>query len=409
MIKEYIKALKRAWQNDSRALKLFILTALFEGIIFGTVLMQESVCKLQYNAANYHITLVSIMTGASFFFAIILTLAIKGRHTFFIAFCGLVGRGALVMTFMAKSVWTFLFLLFIYYSLSSLRSPIVTEITRNLFEKSIRGRIFSFYRIIFLLFSFITSAIAGHLFDISSDYISIFFAVAGFCGMISFYYMLLLCKQAGMDKINISPLTNSEQIKAVFKNKDFFKFEGVFMIYGMAFMLLHPVIPIFLVNNLKFSYSDYSTARGVIAQGVIILFTPLAGTLFDKKNFHKITGAACLLLSFFPVCLLSADYLNRLTQHDAAAKYFAYSGFIFYGMGLTIIGIVWNLAGLHFSGKEDSAPYQAAHVALVGIRGVLAPVAGYLIITFFSCRAAFLTAICLWLTSAFLMYRLSRK
>jgi MFS family permease len=407
MLKDYAGALQKIWQSDRQALKYFILAALFEGIVFGTVLMQESVCRLQYNAENYHITLVSLMTGSTCFFAILITMAIKGRHTAFIYLCGLAGRGVLLLTFFADSVWSFLLILFIYYSLSSIRSPLITEITRKLFEKPVQGRIFGIYRIVFLIFSFIAAGASGRLFDMTASSIPVVFSFAGICGIFSFYYMLLLCRKAKMDEISINPLSNKDQILAVFKNRAFFNFEAVFMIYGLAFMLLHPVIPIFLVNSLKFSYSEFSNARGLIEQGILILFTPLAGSLFDKKDFHKLTAWACLILAFFPVCLLISDYFNTNSPGLGATKIFAYSGFVFFGLGLTIIGIVWNLAGLYFSGESDSAPYQAAHVTLVGVRGILAPVAGYLIITFFSCRAAFATAFLLWVTASFLMFRLS--
>ncbi|PKK90705.1 MAG: hypothetical protein CVV64_07435 [Candidatus Wallbacteria bacterium HGW-Wallbacteria-1] len=398
------------------ALKYLIITAIFEGIVFGVLLMQESVARIHFKAQDTHITIICILMHATFLFAMLIAAKIRGNYTRFLLLGAILGRGALLTVFLVKSVWGFLAALLVYYSFSSFQSPTLTEITRRSFAPHNRGRLYSIYRVFFLGTTVLASTTAGYLFDTARNNAADFnwipwvFGFAGVCGIISFRYMLILCRMAGMDGESQEEGGNSIKWAAIMHNKPFLKFEAVFMIYGMAFISLTPVIPLFLIDVMKFSYTDYAWARGFMVQSIVMLLTPLAGILFDKIEFHRMAAIACALLAVFPVVMIASETIC-ISQGPMLflAKPAVYGGFAIFGVAMAMIGVIWSLAGLRFSGDGDSSSYQAFHVAMVGIRGILGPLCGLFMLKYFSFRGAFTFATSLWVIAALLMMNLSRK
>ena len=92
-----------------------------------------------------------------------------------------------------------------------------------------------------------------------------------------------------------------------------------------------------------------------------------------------------VFLLMFPLSFLLVDL-------GIGNYYLIYAGVLFQSLGLAGIVFVWNLGSIHFAKNEDSAPYQAVHVALTGVRGFFGPLLSYLVFTFISFRASFILA-----------------
>ena len=75
------------------------------------------------------------------------------------------------------------------------------------------------------------------------------------------------------------------------------------LIYGLAFMILQPVLPIFLVDEIHVQYSQAAMARGLIFYGTIALLSPWFGRLLDTWNAVRLSILGFALLIFFPLAL----------------------------------------------------------------------------------------------------------
>ena len=74
-----------------------------------------------------------------------------------------------------------------------------------------------------------------------------------------------------MEDIFVLPVRNMMRI---FKeNRPFLRFEVFFFMYGMAFMIASPAVPIYLEEVLQLSYSPISIAKGLVFYTATILFT----------------------------------------------------------------------------------------------------------------------------------------
>ena len=82
-----------------------------------------------------------------------------------------------------------------------------------------------------------------------------------------------------------------------------------------------------------------------------------------------------------------------------------YAAFFCYGIMQAGSHLSWHLAGPHFSGEENSAPFTSLNVALVGLRGLIGPLFGGLLVSKLSLTAPFWVGICLCASATLLAFR----
>ncbi len=170
------------------------------------------------------------------------------------------------------------------------------------------------------------------------------------------------------------------------------------MIYGLAYMLIQPVIPIFLVDEIKVEYSQAAIARGLIFWGMISLASPFFGRMLDRWNAVRVSIAGFALLAVFPLGLAMSRSLPMV-----------YAAFLVFGLAMAAINISWTMGPILFAGRKDAATYMGVHVTMVGIRGLIGNPLGLLILETAGSRAAFITASALFATATWLMVRLNRR
>ena len=72
------------------------------------------------------------------------------------------------------------------------------------------------------------------------------------------------------------------------RDKTFLAFEGCFMLYGIGFLALQPVLPIFLVDEIGVSYSEVALARNAIFWTVMVLASPIMGRIGDRLGILRL-------------------------------------------------------------------------------------------------------------------------
>ena len=136
------------------------------------------------------------------------------------------------------------------------------------------------------------ATVFGYFLDFNHDIYKIFFPVAGVLGILMYFNLMKMLnfsfevdkekveRNFSMDltllkDILVLPIRNS--IRILKTNRRFLVFEINFFIYGMAFMISSPAIPVFLVDGLHLAYTPISFAKGLIFHTALIIFTPISG------------------------------------------------------------------------------------------------------------------------------------
>ncbi len=194
----------------------------------------------------------------------------------------------------------------------------------------------------------------------------------------------------------LSPI--KDVIELLKRRKDYLRFEIGFMTYGIAFMMTLPVVPLFLVDDLGLGYDVIGLARGTVTQIVMIAAIPLFGRLFDRTTPHRLAAVVFSFLGLYPIILLSAAYFGGIWRIIIVYVSFGYFGIVMSGVML-----LWNLSSLRFSGDEDAGVYHSVHISATGIRGVFAPILGYLVMTYLGKTTALLSSSVLFLIGGLMM------
>jgi len=198
--------------------------------------------------------------------------------------------------------------------------------------------------------------------------------------------------------------------------RDYYRFEQAFMMYGVAFMITMPVIPLFVVDDLNLSYKDIGSARGMVPMVIQIGALPLFGWIFDRTTPHRLSVVIFLLLALFPPCLIFAKLIPPETTITIpglmtlnARMVMVYVAFGWFGFAMSGLSAVWSLSSLRFARGEDAGVYHSVHVTATGLRGSVAPLLGYGIMELFGKDAALLTASGVWIWAAGMMIYVRRQ
>ncbi len=356
-----------------RAYGLLMLASASDGITQGLMLLQETVAKRSLAATDFQISLIGLIANATMLLAAAVALAFSSRSKRGLLLLGLVlGRLIFLLSFLIKSSGVFLVFLFLYHALFAVQTPVLNTFFKIHIGKK-RGQAFAVTRMALMAMSIVSVLAAGRVLDISPDLYPWILSLVALSGTITYVVFIYLdglidysLQEPGAWRRSLAGF------KAMLANREFLMFEAVFMTYGMAFMLMVPAVPLMLLNVLKFSFFQMAQATGLYAQVFIMLLLPLAGLIYDRIDHWRLWAVSLLLLLGYPLLMLGA-YL----QHRAALAYFS---LVFYSLGLVGVMVLWNLGSLSFSGDNDSLIYQGFHVTLTGLRGLVGPLLGYLIV-----------------------------
>lgn len=158
-----------------------------------------------------------------------------------------------------------------------------------------------------------------------------------------------------------------ESWRLVTTRPDFAKFQiGFMMLGGSGLMVMQPALPIFFVDVLHLSYTEFAIALTTFKGIGFALTSPLWANLMSRVNIYRFTSWVTLLACLFPLCIM-------MSQLNVAWLYLGYLG---YGIMQAGSNLSWNMSGPIFSREEESSMYSSVNVLTVGLRGCVAPVLG---------------------------------
>lgn len=392
-----------------------VRAAFFDGLALGVLTLNEFVAKKTLGASDWIITALVMAQPISLLFSSYWSNFLVGREkrTTFLLF-GILGRLSLVLVVAAQGGLSFAVLVIFATLMVGAIIPAQNALFQTNYDVIERGRAYGVATAVQSLATIAAALLAGRLYDFVPEGYRWAYVAAGICGFIScwIYYRIRFRRRNGgvkgssalhrglvreMGRSLRSPFSGSFTILK--QDPGFRRYEIAFMSYGLAFMMLQPVIPVFLVEVLHVDYSQASNARGLIFYSMMVLFSPVFGRLLDRSDPVKISTFAFLLLSLFPAALILSRGVHSV-----------YMAFGIYGIAMSAVNIGWTLGPIYFARKNDSAAYMGAHVALVGLRGLVGGPIGILLYRLSGTpNTTFVCAAILFILASFLMASLDRS
>ncbi len=396
---------------EKRTFSALLVASIFQGFVLSSFQVQDIIAKKALHALDWQVTILVMLWPLSNLFSIWWGKILEHSHSLsrYFILTGIFGRLVLILMLWITNYYQYMGILILVFSFNAFISPAQNSILQNNIQKQNRGNLFGYTASLITLVSISFSFIAGKLLDVNENWFRYFFALVGILGLIHSIIMsrIKLKKSHNSEKAFLSlqevffkPILRT--IEVLKKNKDFAIFQRNFFIYGIAFMILLPAIPKYLVETLRMDYSQTFLAKSVLSQMGILLLAPVAGRFFDKKNPAFFTALSYALLSLYPTTLL----ISLFHAGTSYVNYIVYLAFLIYSIAMTGIMISWNISSIQFAGEEDVSMYQSVHVTLTGLRGLFAPFMGLFIMKILGIQAVFITAIFLFLLASFLSFRL---
>ncbi|OPX23412.1 MAG: hypothetical protein B1H03_01700 [Planctomycetales bacterium 4484_113] len=341
----------------------------------------------------------------------------------FIFWFGLLSRLSLLAMFGIFTALPFLILAGFIFITSAAIIPAVNSIFQTNVTHRHLGRLYSVYNAISGVFVMLGTYSAGLILNWKPQSYHWVFALAGVLGFLGTWIISRVSVRRGrfpsaktlrlrheklarvLSRSFVVPLVDHWRVLK--QNPAFAIFERNFFIYGLAFMMLAVVVPVYLVEALNITYAQVGAAQGVWFELALIAMAPVFGYFYDRSNPAAFCRRVFLILAFYPLTLLLARPLAGLVH--VSPMLFVYLAYFFFGAGMSGLSVVWGLASIYFARSEDVAPYMGIHVTMVGLRGAIGPAAGYLVEMLLGPIPVFGIATALFLIAFVLMWKLEAR
>ena len=367
-----------------------------QGAAMGIFFLYDIVLRKQMHASRWEILIAMLVPAIGQLMAVVWNPATSGgwisRRPFRILGVGV--HSLLLLPLFTGGGWNatqFAFLVAGVWLAQMLLIPLQNGILARNYHEISRGRRFGRAVAVSSLFNVGTSVPVGLWLDNDPAAWPWAFGVAALASVYAYRQWGRLRRRRS-SKPRADLVVHPSAWTALKRDRTFLAFEGCFMLYGIGFLSLQPVLPLFLVDEIGVTYSDVALARNVIFWSVLVLASSLMGRLGDRLGILKLGALGFACLSLFPLTLA------LFPSHTGL-----FVGYGVYGVAMCMINITWNLGPLTMARGRDPEPYLNAHVALVGIRAIIGMTAATVIHQAVGSRPIFLGVIGLELIAAALM------
>lgn len=402
-----------------------MISQFFNGIALGIGLLQDVILKKTLDGSDFQILLLSFLVCTAFLVSIYGAEVINrsANRSATIVKMGFASKVPYLLIPLYDAPLFFIACIALSAYIDSMLLSSWNIVFKHNYREEKRSRLFSYASSMQIIMMLVSSTVFGFFLDKDYSIYKICFPIAGILGMLTY---LNLAKMIGLSMddykneenrlsgkyslklikdILLLPARNT--IRILKNNRAYFRFESYFFLYGMAFMVITPAIPIYLVDNIKLEYSEISIARGLLFNSALILFTPLMGKRHGHGNPTRFCGKVFLIVTLYPLLLFAANYAGSFGFISGGAGLVYLASFMF-GIGMSGVMIAWALSSIYYAPKFQESNYQAVHIALTGLRGVFSPALGYAVMKIFAIEYTFILSALLFLAGGVLMLRESR-
>ncbi len=405
----------RKWGLDEAEADTFrrvLFSAMFLGIMNSIWLIIPEVARNTLRAEKIFIPILTLMWPVGQLGAVYWSSYLDGKSdkSSILLAVGFFGRFPLIFGALFSRIEPILFcFLFMVLSFPAATASFHSIIQSNV-RKDVRGKFFSYHITTSTLTSMFFAMMVGWLLDHNEQNYRWLIMAAGVAGLLEMVVLARIPLRKGLNAVfgngrpSPHPLSRIVEpwrdfIRLFREDRAFLRYELNFFVYGVGFMILQPFVSLFFVNDLSLSYMQITLAKATILQAGIVGLAPLMGRFFDRFNPTLYAAAIFLSITVFPLLLI----VTGLGDYDNP-QYMVYFAYALFSVGWSGIGLVWNLGNMFFVGNRDVSRYTTAHIAMVGLRGMVGMILAVCFVEWITSVMAFaFTAVC-WLLGAFLMF-----
>ena len=379
--------------SEKKAFRLHLVSAILGGISVGVIINHEYIAVNGLHAAHWQITALTMLWPISNILSVFINHWIDshGRYDRAVLWIGVLTRLPVALMFFFSSVNVMLLLLLLFFASNSVVLPAQNAVMKKKYGDSNRARLFGWWSSILTLFSLPMAMLAGALLDADFQFYRLLFVVEALFGAGQAVFLSIMAR--GMTSTVTEKSTGRgtrhfmKSLWSVFRNdREFAWFESYFFLYGVAFLMLLPVIPYFATDVLNLDYEQYAMAKGVIGQLGVLLLSPFMGIRLNRLHPFRFTGIVSLILAFYPLSLAFGSWIPSF------GRFFFYLAYFIFAVGMAGVRVSWSISSMHFAPPGQEATYQGLHITLTALRACFAPILGSVLLYFFGYTEAFLVS-----------------
>ena len=286
----------------------------------------------------------------------------------------------------------------------TISTPAYTTLMRDIYPDRSRGRLLGYVRVAAQAMMFLGTLLAGRLLDHTISY-RFLFPLAGVLGLVAAYafsHVRALPEaapgppDAGENKMSTLAFVR-DTLTILRHNVGYRWFAASVFTYGFGNLMVVPLYALYQVDVLKISNTQIANLANFASLASIAgMF--FWGRFIDRRGAPISVLLSIVLIAGIPLVYLFTPSVTGLFVASALA------GFGFAGIELSYMQSI-----LTYAEPGRAAQYQSLHSLLLGVRGVLAPLIGILLMKSFGYPAAFWLALVLMIAGGFMQGAATRR
>ena len=260
-----------------------------------------------------------------------------------------------------------------------------SSLYRVMYPRPLQGRVLG--RLTFWTFLTMVPSVllTGWLLDKSHEMYRVLYPVAGLCGLIGCYYyrMLHVPEAESLPRQRSSLRSGYRRVERIMtQDRAYLLFQIAFFLSGSAFFMSTHVVLLLTREEFGFGAFQLSLWLSVMPQVLLALTSPVWGRVFDRIGIVR-----CRLLISIIMTGYLASYFGGIVT---GLPLLIYLGSILQGMSNGGGQLTWALASSHFAPRTEDVPlYNGIHFVLNGVRGLVLPWVGSVLLVFIGPWAVF--------------------
>lgn len=345
----------------------------------------------QLHASALQISLLSASPFVGHLFSLFWANHMQGREKIpYVVYIGVLTRGMIGLVFLATSPTVFVGIVSAAFAISAFSLPAYATVMKDIYPDAHRGRCMGLVRMGVVFTNIGGAALGGRLLA-EFSYRLVFPAAAVF-GMLSSFSFFRLRSVVRATEDAAAPRVGLLDSLAIMRRDRLFRYYSIaFFTFGFGNLMNNPLFPLFQVDVLHIN--SYWVSALTIVQSVLggIAYY-LWGRMIDRRSPFAAVLASFGLFSVVPLTYYFTHSLPTLFVASLAA-----------GIAGPGVELTWLNAVMQFADREGVARYSALHFTLVGIRGLLAPLATVALLHYLDLRQVFLVCFAVVLLGTVMM------
>jgi MFS family permease len=378
-----------------RTFKLHLAYNIIEGIISGTLALNEFVFIKSLYGSNYLLSFLfqfSVIVLLPTIFTNELVNRVRNKKLFLRLTAIFTRLPLFILLFFPhggpeiyKNVhyhYLFLFIFLAYFFAAPVIMPSINQYLKSNYSDQNFGKLYSYSVSANMTVILCITFLFGILLDFDNYAFIYIYPFLAFLGILSVFLLTRIDYHTGQvvvqTKSIIKTLAGSftKMIALLRQNKAFRDYEIGFMIYGISFMFTISVVTIFLNKQLNLNYSSIALYKNLIFI-VAILTTPFFGVLLGKVDPRKFVVFSYLFYLLHILFVAITEYIPWYFDFKMLRIYIMLiPSVIFYGLFTSAMTLAFYIGSSYFCHRKDAGDFQAVHLSFTGVRALFAPALG---------------------------------